>query len=180
MSSYVLSLELACTRVHDCWAVAVRLQIILFSLCLFITTAASADTVDFSLRDLDGVERKLSDYRGKWVIINFWATWCAPCLQEIPELIRFHDRHKDNDAVVLGINFEEIDTAPLREFVNKQGMNYPVLRVGDTPLLPFEPLKELPSTFFVTPQGAYVHSHVGPLTYDLLEDFLIKLTYHNL
>lgn len=55
---------------------------------------------DYAPRDYKGVEHRLSDYRGKWVVMNFWATWCPPCLEEIPELAKFHAEHKDKDAVV--------------------------------------------------------------------------------
>ena len=60
--------------------------------------------------DLSGKMRSLEDYRGKWVIVNYWATWCPPCQEEIPDLVDFHDSHKDTDAVVLGVNFEDIGT----------------------------------------------------------------------
>ena len=59
---------------------------------------ADSELVDFSLPDAAGQEHRLSDYRGKWVVINFWATWCGPCMVEIPELVRFHERHQDDDA----------------------------------------------------------------------------------
>lgn len=147
---------------------------ILFCSMILSTPALPADVVDFSLPDTAGVQRKLSDYRGKWLVINFWATWCAPCLKEIPELIQFHNRHKDNDAIVIGIDFEEIDLASLRAFMNEQKMNYPVLRAGSNPLMPFEPLLGLPSTFLVSPQGMYVDKHVGPITLAQLEEFVAK------
>lgn len=135
---------------------------------------AHAEVVDFALLDASGVEHKLSDYRGKWLVINFWATWCAPCLKEIPELVKFHNRHKDDDAMVIGIDFEEIDLASLRAFIQEQKMNYPVLRAGSNPLTPFEPLLGLPSTFLVSPQGVYADKHVGPITLAQLEEFVAK------
>ena len=142
----------------------------------FAVIAARADSggVEFSLPDVDGEVHRLSDHRGKWVVINFWATWCGPCMVEIPELMRFHERHKDDDAIVIGVNFEEIETDALAKFIDEMAINYLVVRAGDTPILPFEPLKGLPSTFFVDPQGEYAASHVGPVTGEAIEDFLAR------
>ena len=140
--------------------------------------AARADVggVDFSLPDVTGRMHRLSDHRGKWVVVNFWATWCGPCMAEIPELVRFHDRHKDRDAVVIGVNFEEIEAPALAEFIARMRINYPVVRTGTggPPLLPFEPLKGLPSTFFVDPRGELAAGHVGPVTAEAIEDFLAR------
>ena len=135
---------------------------------------ADAGGVDFSLPDVAGRIHHLSDHRGKWVVVNFWATWCGPCMAEIPELVRFHERHKDRDAVVVGVNFEEIETPALAEFIARMRIDYPVVRAGDTPLLPFEPLKGLPSTFFVDPRGALAAGHVGPVTAEAIEEFLAR------
>ena len=138
--------------------------------------AARADShyVDFSLPDVTGQVHRLSDHRGKWVVVNFWATWCGPCMVEIPELMRFHERHKDHDAIVIGVNFEEIEAPALTEFIGGMGINYLVVRAGDAPVLPFEPLKGLPSTFFVDPLGELVASHMGPVNGEAIEDFLAR------
>ena len=135
---------------------------------------AESHLVDFSLPDADGRIHRLSDHRGKWVVINFWATWCGPCMIEIPELMRFHERHRDDDAIVIGVNFEEIDTPDLVKFIAEMDINYLVVRAGDKPILPFEPLKGLPSTFFVDPHGELVASHVGPVTGEAIDDFLAR------
>ena len=135
---------------------------------------ADAGGVDFSLPDVAGRMHRLSDHRGKWVVVNFWATWCGPCMVEIPELMRFHERHKDHDAIVIGVNFEKIEPPALEAFIEEMGIDYLVVRAGDTPILPFEPLKGLPSTFFVTPRGELVASHAGPVTGAAIEDFLAR------
>ena len=138
------------------------------------TVRADDRGVDFSLPDVTGQIHHLSDHRGKWVVVNFWATWCGPCIVEIPELVRFHERHKDRDAVVIGVNYEEIETSALAQFITQMHINYPVVRAGDTPLLAFEPLKGLPSTFFVDSTGELAASHVGPVTVEAIEDFLAR------
>ena len=145
-------------------------------LVLAVTSVVRADShlVDFSLPDASGHMHRLSEHRGKWVVVNFWATWCGPCMAEIPELVRFHERHRNEDAVVIGVNFEEIETPDLVKFIDEMDINYPVVRAGDAPILPFEPLKGLPSTFFVDPHGEYVASHVGPVTGEAIEDFLAR------
>ena len=135
---------------------------------------AAAGGVDFHLPDVTGRMHSLSDHRGKWAVVNFWATWCGPCMAEIPELVRFHERHKDRDAVVIGVNFEEIGTAALAEFIARMRIDYLVVRAGDTPLLPFEPLKGLPSTFFVDPRGELAAGHVGPVTAGAIEDLIAR------
>ncbi len=91
-----------------------------------------------------------------------------------PELIAFHEKHKHKNAMVIAIDFEEIDEGPLRAFIKELGMNYPVLRIGTSPLIPFEPWIGLPSTFFVNPAGEYVAKHVGPLTGEMLEEYIDK------
>ena len=122
---------------------------------------ADSHFVDFSLPDASGELHRLSDYRGKWVVVNFWATWCGPCMVEIPELIDFHERHKDDHAVVIGINFEEIEAADLVKFIDEMGINYLVVRHSVAPIVPFEPLKGLPSTFVVDPRGEYFARLIG-------------------
>ena len=131
----------------------------------------SADALEYSLQDLQGTVQSLSQYQDQWVIVNFWATWCGPCIREIPELMSFADRHLGR-AQVVGIAFEKTPIDEIRSFVARFGVNYPVLIIGEEPLVPMEPLKGLPSTFLISPQGQVVHSHVGPVTENQLADWL--------
>ena len=148
---------------------AERLTIVL---CLLFWTP-TANAVDFELLDLDGNRHRLSEFLGKWVVINFWATWCGPCLKEIPELIAFQSRH-ESEVVVLGVNFEDRPVSDVKEFVASFGINYLVLRTGGEPLTPFEPLKGLPSTFLVSPEAEYLDVVLGAVTAAELEDLVAR------
>lgn len=126
----------------------------------------------FELQDVNGQLHRLEDYRGSWVIINFWATWCGPCIKEIPELKRFYQRHRDEGVVVIGINFEELSVDQLKQAIGEFDIDYLVLKIGNVPLVPFEPLKGLPSTFAVSPQGRMVKSWIGPVNEETLQSFI--------
>ena len=134
-------------------------------------SAGGNELVDFQLLDLSGQKHALSDYRGRWVIINFWATWCGPCIKEIPELVELQRKYRTT-AQVLGINFEQSTTNNIRRYGNQLDINYPILRITDEPLVPFEPLKGLPTTFIVSPEGKIIHRHLGPLSYEQLKQWI--------
>lgn len=145
---------------------------VLFSLFIIMSAPAAEESVDFSLPDLDGKEVKLSHYLGKWIVVNYWATWCPPCLSEIPELIDFHDTHKDKDAVVLGVNFEDISAVELKEFTQDYFINYPVLREKPAAKGVLGSISGLPTSYLISPQGEIVAVQTGPVTAKMIEDFI--------
>jgi len=126
-----------------------------------------AEPVDFTLKDLDGEPVSLSDFRGRWVVINFWASWCSPCVRELPELVLYQQRNPD--VQVIGINFEETSSDESRAFLAQFDMNFPNLKIAKTPLVPFEPLEGLPTTAIVNPGGEMVERHMGPVTANHLQ-----------
>jgi len=126
---------------------------------------------DFTLNDLDGKPHHLSDYRGKWVVVNYWATWCPPCREELPELVMFYEHNKEK-AVVLGINMEQLDNAKLKQFVDDNLISYPVLK--GTPAAEVGPVPGLPTTYLVSPEGKLVARQVGMITADGIETFINK------
>ena len=140
---------------------------------LLCTTTCLADPVsEFSLPDLDGKPHTLDQYRGKWVVINFWSTTCAPCLQEIPELDAFHRRHKDSDAVVLGVNYEDIKVSWLQDFMASVPMSYPVLRAKPDAPTAFGPITMLPTTIMVSPEGRLMGQQRGAVTGEMLDRYI--------
>ncbi len=141
---------------------------------LYMASASAEKAVDFAAPDLDGRIHRLSDYRGKWVLVNYWATWCPPCREELPELEVFHDNHKDRDAVVLGLAMEDIDGERLREFVEEQFLSYPILLVGSRPKVLLGRVPGLPTSFLVSPEGEIVARQVGPVDRESIEAFIEK------
>lgn len=132
------------------------------------TAQPPGQPVDFTIQSANAKPIRLSDYRGQWIVVNFWATWCPPCLDEIPDLVRFHRERASDGAMVLGVNFEELDPFLLESFLEDHDMSYPNGQVGDTPLVPFEPLKGLPTTFIVDPAGVIVVRRTGPIDFKWL------------
>ena len=123
----------------------------------------ASDNTDYELRDMDGKSHQVSDNRGKWLIINFWATWCPPCIQEMPELERFYQQNSSS-AQVWGVTFEDSDKATIRQFIEQLGITYPVLGYGQDPLTGFGTVTVLPTTFVIDKQGLFLHRFEGPIT----------------
>ena len=133
--------------------------------------SVQASQPEFSFVDINGEAVDFKAYRGKWVVVNYWATWCPPCLEEIPELVHFHEEHKDNKAVVVGFNMEEMPPELLSAFVEENMMNYPVVPMSkDMALLGDVP--GLPTTYLLDPTGKPVAMQVGEVTAEMLEDFI--------
>lgn len=143
---------------------------------LLVPAMAFAGGIQFSSQDMSGNEHKLSDYKGKWVIVNYWATWCPPCLEEIPELIEFHEEHtKTNteiDALVLGVNYENVDDMYLQTFIDEYFISYPILKADLSRTPPFGRVHGLPTTFVISPEGKLVETKIGTVDMEWLEDVI--------
>jgi peroxiredoxin len=136
------------------------------------TCARSQGTanLDFTLKDANGADVRLSDYRGKVVLLNFWATWCGPCKLEIPEFVEAYSEYRDRGFVILGVLSEDDPTQDeLRAFTSEFKMNYPVFRVHEGVENAFGPLFALPTTFLVDRHGTICMKHMGPVSKEMLE-----------
>jgi thiol-disulfide isomerase/thioredoxin len=110
----------------------------------------------------DGKHWSLAQRRGKWVVLNFWATWCVPCLEEIPDLDAF-DKSRD-DVEVLGLAYEEIERPEMEAFLKQHAFSYPVALVDVYKGLPDFPIpKGLPMTYVVGPDGKVAKQFLGPV-----------------
>jgi thiol-disulfide isomerase/thioredoxin len=142
-----------------------------------VMTAMAEGKLVFSLSDTQGKAHTLSQYAGKWVVVNYWATSCPPCIKEIPQLTKFHEKHKDHDAVVLGVDFEDISLAWLKDFMDSMSMSYPVLRSDPSQqVTPFGVIIMLPTTFIISPAGELVAHQAGAVTAADLEAFIKRQT----
>lgn len=124
--------------------------------------------LNFTLKDKDGADFKLADHKGKVIMLNFWATWCAPCLAEIPEFIKAYDEHKDKGLVIVGVLTED---APenLGPFATEKKINYPL--VINTPGLEdaYGPVFGLPLSVIIARDGSVCKRHFGPMSREQLE-----------
>lgn len=149
------------------------MRFLVFITALIAAVPSVAEQVDFTLPDLQGKPVSLSDFRGKWVIVNYWATWCPPCLDEIPELVSLHEDNSDR-LVVLGIDYEEVNNDYLKEFVESQMMTYPVLRMDPKPVTRLGPITGLPTTYIISPQGERMARQEGPVTQEAIEAYIAR------
>ena len=143
--------------------------------CLFMTlNVSSVLAVDMTLTAPDGTRSKLSDYQGKWVVVNYWATWCPPCKAEMPELQAFHDDHVDKDGVVLGVNTEVISEQAINDFLEDFFITYPNFVEGPVSTSELGSIPGLPTTFLVSPKGTVEAKQVGSVTREMIENFIQK------
>ncbi len=139
---------------------------------------SQSNPVNAQWQGIDGQTIDLEAYRGQWVVINYWATWCPPCVAEMPELQTFHDKHQDDaqskvKAVVLGINYEEPNVTKIEAFADNYFINFPLAFANNLEgKTPFGQLVGLPSTYVLDPKGQLVYQRAGPVTESLLEDVI--------
>lgn len=115
----------------------------------------------FVLVDLKGDTVRLADLRGKMVILNFWDTWCGPCRMEIPDFIELYDAYKDKGFMMIGVAGGRLGVENVRQFVEDQGMNYPVVMLTQTLLDDYGPINGIPTTFVIDREGRIVKKYVG-------------------
>lgn len=130
--------------------------------------------LDLKLKDMHGATVSLADYKGKVILLNFWATWCGPCKVEIPEFVRAYQEHKDKGFIVLGVS---IDDTPdqLKAFAKQWNVNYPMLLNQDDVEQAYGPIYGVPVSFFIGRDGLICRKQMGEVKKEVLERELKSL-----
>jgi len=154
-------------------------SLMLLAALVFLSRAVSAvqgqQAPDFSLKDLKGNSVTLADYKGKVVFLNFWATWCPPCRQEIPDFIKAYDKHKADGLVILGVAVSDRENS-VKSFVERNKINYPVA-MGDMKIVQdYEPGQYIPATIVIDRNGNIHDKHVGIMDISQVEKIFQELS----
>jgi len=119
-------------------------------------------TPDFSLQDLNGKKFGLNQFKGKVIFLNFWATWCGPCKEEMPGLEVLYQKFKDKKFILLAISVDYEGLQPVQEFINKHHYTFPVLLDPKCEILDLFEVKGIPTTFLIDKKGKMVGKAIGP------------------
>jgi cytochrome c biogenesis protein CcmG/thiol:disulfide interchange protein DsbE len=134
---------------------------------------------DFALKDVTGKTVKLSDYRGKVVLLNFWATWCEPCQVEIPWFIEFQKSYKDRDFVVLGASLDDDGWDSVKPYIEKRKINYRMVIANEDLSGKYGGIENLPTSFVIDRQGRIAAAHVGLVSKSRYENDILNLLDEN-
>ncbi|AZR78424.1 redoxin domain-containing protein [Bacillus thuringiensis] len=133
---------------------------------------------DFELTKLDGTNVKLSDLKGKKVILNFWATWCGPCQQEMPDMEAFYKEHKEN-VEILAVNYTPSEKGGGEEkvsnFIKEKGITFPVLLDKNIDVTTAYKVITIPTSYFIDTKGVIQDKFIGPMTQKEMEKRVAKL-----
>lgn len=132
---------------------------------------------DFTLSSLQGEKKKLSDFRGKKVIVNFWATWCGPCEAEMPEMQSYYQKHKDEDFVVLGVNMTDTEKAKsdVQPFVDKYNVTFPIVLDQEGDVMSTYQVTGFPTSYFINKKGVIEYKLVGAMNKDMMQKVIGKM-----
>ena len=125
----------------------------------------------FKVTDTTGKTHTLAGYKGKWVLVNYWATWCPPCLQEIPDLIALHE-NKKNNLVVIGVALDFRNAQQVTDFAEGLMVNYPIVLGNSQVVNQIGPVQGLPTTYLYNPDGKMVAQQVGAITREAVESYI--------
>lgn len=145
---------------------------LLLGLAFVITSQSAIADTNFTLKDTAGIQHQLANYKGKWVLVNYWATWCPPCLEEVPDLVNLYDHRKKKDLMVFGVVFDYKSVKDVAEYVDDMLMSYPIVLGDDAVSAQIGSPEILPTTFIYNPKGELVKIKRGLITKQYIEKII--------
>ncbi|MFP4082100.1 MAG: TlpA family protein disulfide reductase [Candidatus Aminicenantes bacterium] len=155
--------------------------ILVFSVCAkaekdMSSSDNSPPAPGFTALDLDGNEISLSDYEGKVIFLNFWATWCPPCRAEIPGFVEVYDKYKNKGMQIIGVSLDRTGKDKVLDFAHEYKINYPVVMGTRKLVNDYRPGRFIPSTIIIGQDGNIREKHVGYLDKQTMEKYFLELT----
>jgi thiol-disulfide isomerase/thioredoxin len=139
-------------------------------------SAREADTASpFSVRGLDGRPLRLSDYKGQPVVLDFWATWCAPCRASMPDLNRIQEHFQGQGLVVLGLSVDDGPPPGVRRYAERLGIRFRLGMADEGVLDDYGPIRSIPTTIFINRKGEVVRRVVGYIDGETMEEFVREI-----
>ena len=142
------------------------LRVLLLSCLLLASVNVAAE--NFAFKDMQGKQQRLSDYKGKWVLVNFWATWCPPCLEEIPDLVDMHDA---KELVVIGVVMSS-SADSVAAFAKQLDISYPIVIGTDKIVAQIGKVEALPTSYLYDPTGKLVSYQAGIVTREAIQNYI--------
>lgn len=154
--------------------------VLVFSLCAKAEKQDFSDNPsiaapEFTLTDLSGNEIVLSNYKGKVVFLNFWATWCPPCRAEIPGFVEAYAEYKDKGMEIIGISVDRVGSDKVLDFAKAFKINYPVVMYTTEIIRDYEPGRAIPTTIVIDKNGKIRHKHIGYMDKGTMERYFLDL-----
>ena len=137
----------------------------------------STPELTFKLTDTKGNIFTEKNTRGKYLVVNFWATWCSPCLKEIPAFVEFYKENSEH-VEILGLDFEPVNIELINEFVERFSINYPIIlysHINDTEFNKFGEIVGMPTTIIYSPEGELLQTFMGEITVEDLNKYISPL-----
>lgn len=116
---------------------------------------------DFALKDSKGNTVRLSDHKGKIILVNFWATWCGPCRMEIPGFVKLYEKYKDKGFTIIGISVDQAGWQVIKPFMKEHKINYPIVLYNNKVITDYGGIRSIPTTFFINSDGEVLERIIG-------------------
>lgn len=140
-----------------------------------VAEAADKTAPAFNVKTLEGRAVRLADYRGKPVVLDFWATWCGPCRASMPHLNDMQNRFGKQGLVVIGLSVDENGSPPVKRFVDRMGVRFTIAMASERMLDDYGPIRSIPTTFFINRQGDVVRRVVGYIDPETMESYVREI-----